>query len=420
MSKIFKVMSFTAVMTLLRMICGFIVTKFVAIYTGPTGVALIGQFQSFITLALGITNAPVSNGIIRYTSEHSDKGDEITSRWWRAGFYWSTALYVVLAPLGILYSKELSLLVLDEPRYNLFFIITILLLPISSFGTLLNSIVNGKQQYKAYIRVGMTSTVISTLIMLILLMNFGLQGALYAVSLQSMIVGVVVITMNLKQRWLRFSVFIGKIPSQQKHDMFSYLTMALTSAIVSPISIMIVRNIIAENSSWNEVGEWQAVWKISDVYLSVITLTLTTYYLPKLSAIKEASLVKKEIFKTLRIVIPVLVLISIFVFIFRDFIILLLYTKEFYGARDLFIFQLMGNVLKIASWLVAFPMITKGRTKLYISSEIIFTTSLVMFTYLLVSAYGIVGANMAYALNFLCYLIFVSMSLNRMVYGKSE
>lgn len=69
MSKLLKVIASTGILTLAKMAMGFAIAKVVAIYTGPAGMALLGQIQGFITSLTGIINAPVSNGIIRYTSE---------------------------------------------------------------------------------------------------------------------------------------------------------------------------------------------------------------------------------------------------------------------------------------------------------------------------------------------------------------
>jgi PST family polysaccharide transporter len=183
--------------------------------------------------------------------------------------------------------------------------------------------------------------------------------------------------------------------------------MALTSAIVAPIAMILIRKIIAADAGWDSVGHWQAVWKISDVYLSVITISLTTYYLPRLSAISNSKLIEREVIKTLMIVIPIVSFMALGIYFFRDLIITLLYTEDFKNARELFAIQLVGDVVKIVSWLIAFPMISKGRTKLYIFTEIIFSSTLVLWTFYFVKNYGVQGANMAYLTNFSIYLIFI-------------
>ena len=50
MSKIISVTAFTALLTFFKMLSGFAIAKVVAIYTGPTGMAMLGQVQSVICL----------------------------------------------------------------------------------------------------------------------------------------------------------------------------------------------------------------------------------------------------------------------------------------------------------------------------------------------------------------------------------
>ncbi len=40
-----------------------------------------------------------------------------------------------------------------------------------------------------------------------------------------------------------------------------------------------------------QAGQWQAVYKISEVYLGIITIALSTYFLPKLSTLKNTDLI---------------------------------------------------------------------------------------------------------------------------------
>lgn len=69
MKKFLQVTILSAIYTFIKMIAGFIIGKVVAIYTGPSGVAMLGQVQSLITIVAGTTSAPVSTGLVRYTAE---------------------------------------------------------------------------------------------------------------------------------------------------------------------------------------------------------------------------------------------------------------------------------------------------------------------------------------------------------------
>ncbi|WP_317630243.1 hypothetical protein [Shewanella sp. SM101] len=59
MKRLLKVTAMTGLLTLLRMTMGFVITEVVAIYTGPTGLAIQGQVQSIVGSLNVIINMPV-------------------------------------------------------------------------------------------------------------------------------------------------------------------------------------------------------------------------------------------------------------------------------------------------------------------------------------------------------------------------
>ena len=84
-----------------------------------------------------------------------------------------------------------------------------------------------------------------------------------------------------------------------------------------------------------------------------------------------------------------------------------MFNEKFREARELFGFQLIGDVLKISSWLYAYPMISRGATKWFVASEIFFAASLALLAAVLVPHYSTDGANIAYVINYSLYFIFV-------------
>ncbi len=189
--------------------------------------------------------------------------------------------------------------------------------------------------------------------------------------------------------------------------------MAITSALTVPVSLIMVRNILISQVGWDAAGQWQAVYKISEVYLGVITMTLGTYYLPRLSSLTGVDAIISEIYKTARVIIPIVAIMAFGVYLLRDVAISLLFTEAFRNARDLFAIQLTGDVIKIAAWLYAYPMLSRGTTKWYVSTEILFTVSFVVLAYLLVRGYGATGVNMAYTINYILYLFVMLVTIKR-------
>lgn len=413
MRKIFSVTIFTAILTLLRMLCGFAIAKIVAIYTGPAGMAMLGQIQSVITSLNGVVISPVGNGVVRYTAENVDHGYEACAKWWQASLQWAFGIFLLIAPLAIFFSEKLSLFLFDTNQYHWVLVLSTIVLPFSIINTAFISVINGQQLYKRYISVGFISIIVSTLVMVAMIYFYSLKGAMVAASLNSSLAGLVVLMMSWRQPWLKAKYWIGKTSREQRKAIGGYVIMAITSAITIPLGMVLVRKILVEYVGWEGAGHWQAVWKISEVYLAIITLALSTYYLPQLSKLKTPEEIKKEINQTLKIIFPIVAFLALCVYLLRDVAIFILFTDEFKSSRDLFSIQLIGDVIKIVAWLYAFPMIARGAVKWYVSTEIIFSASFVLLTLFLVPSYNIQGANIAYALNYTLYFLFMFFNVKR-------
>ncbi|MEI2602677.1 O-antigen translocase [Erwinia aphidicola] len=415
MKKMLSVSFFTALLTLLRIGAGFIVMKIVAVYTGPSGIALIGQVQNFATILNGAVSSPGSTAVVRYTAENADKGFEYCSPWWKASLRWILILLVPCAGLSIVFSAHISEILFERREFAWLVAIIGSLLPLSVIGTLVNSVINGQQQYRRYVALGMISVVVSTVIMLALVHFMGLNGAILAAGIQTALIGIIMLFSSIRQPWFKLKYWIGSVEREKKNAIAGYLTMTIVSVIAMPISIMALRWMIANQLGWAEAGQWQVVWKISEVYLSVITISLSTYYLPKLSSLINYDQIKKEINSTAFVVFPLVSILAICVYLSRDIVLSILFTSDFSSARNLFGIQLIGDVLKILSWLYAYPMISRGSTKWFISTEIFFSFSLIVLSWYLIRYFGLQGANYAYALNYLIYFIFVFLNLKRVV-----
>lgn len=411
MRRLLKVTAMSGLLTLLRMAMGFVVVKVVAIYTGPTGMAMLGQFQSIASSLNGLVSAPVGNGIVRFTAEIRE--NDACAPFWRASIQWLFIILAIIIPVGLYNSENISLWLFKNTNLSWLITITLSLLPLSAIGTLCNSVINGQQQYRRFVTLGFFSIIISSSMMIILIIHSDVHGALLAVALQSAVIGFLLLICNLNQPWCKLKYWWGSCELKHKKQIGGYVLMAITTAVTAPVSLIFVRNMLIEHAGWDAAGQWQAVWKISEVYLGVITVALGTYYLPKLSSLVGVDNIISEINKTAKLIIPLVVVMAFVIYFLRDVAISLLFTEEFRGARDLFLFQLFGDVLKMTAWLYAYPMFSRGATKWYVSNEVIFSISFVLLSYFFVQQYGLIGVAVAYMLNYLCCLIFILINVRR-------
>ncbi len=416
MKKLLTVTFFTGMLTFFKMISGFIISKIVAIYTGPSGIVLFGQIQSIVSALNGVINSPVGPGIVRFTAENHRKGLEHCYKWWIAALSWVCIISAIIIPLSITLSSHIAFWTLGSEKYSWVIILTACLLPLTAIGTFISSVINGFQNYKVYVLLGIISAFLSLIIMIALIVFGKINGALLAISVQNALIGGVMIIYASSQPWFNLRWLYGRVHKTYYKDIQRYIVMAITSAIVVPGSLIIVRNIIIHYVGWTEAGYWQAVWKISETYLAIITIALSTYYLPRLSSLSQKDDIIKEISSSLKIIIPLVMFFSMGIYLSRDFIISLLFTKEFLGARMLFQVQLIGDILKIASWLYAYVMISKGMTQLFVISEVLFSLLFISFSLVFIRCYGLIGVTYAYCLNYFIYLVFSVVVVKRAKY----
>lgn len=412
MKRLLKVASFTAMLTFTKMIFGFVIAKVISIYAGPTGLAMLGQYQSFINSIIGVVSSPVKTGVVRYTAEYYKEGDFTSCLpWWRASLHWGAGVLFLIVPLIFLFSSDISFWLFGNREYYWIIGVFGIFLPLAALASLINSVLNGLQDYKRFIKLGMLSVIISSILMIYLVYIDNVVGALVAASLQFSIMGIVLFLGVYKQKWFAFNCWFGRTTKENYLGLGKYVFMALVGSVAAPVSIIFVRKILIENVGWEDTGHWQAVWKISEVYLSVITVALGTYYLPKLASLKTFLEVKAEISKSVVIVLPIVTIMAIFIYVFRDFAISLLFSEQFGPARNLFLVQLFGDIIKIVSWMYAYPMLSSGSVKWFVSTEILFSVLLVLLTYFFVLNYGVEGANYAYCVNYIFYFLFVFSNL---------
>jgi len=395
------------------MAMGFVIAKVVAVYTGPTGMAMLGQVQSMVASLNGIVNAPVGSGIVRYTAEKQGEGFEACAPWWRASLQWVLIISTITIPAGLLLADHIAAWLFQDKTLAWIVMVTVAVLPLSAIGTLCNSVINGQQLYRRYVGLGMLSALISGAVMLIMIVQANIKGALLATAVQAALIGVIMLAANLRQPWLKLRYWWGTTDKEARKAIGGYMLMAITSALTVPTSLILVRNILIDQVGWEAAGQWQAVWKISEVYLGVITMALGTYYLPRLSSLVGVDAIVSEIHKTARIVLPIVAILALGVYLLRDVAIWLLFTKEFNAARDLFAVQLCGDVIKIASWLYAYPMLSRGATKWFILTEVVFSLSFAALTLLFVSYAGIKGVTVAYLVNYFVYFLIIFLNVKK-------
>jgi PST family polysaccharide transporter len=201
---------------------------------------------------------------------------------------------------------------------------------------------------------------------------------------------------------------MGSIDVQAAKNLGQYTTMALTSAICAPLTNILIRNYLGEELGWEAVGYWEAMWRLSAAYLIFASSTLSVYYLPRLSELKNPEDIKKEILQGYKLILPVAAIFGLIIYFTREIIIRILFTQEFSQMESLFRWQMIGDTLKIGSWILAFLMLGKSMVKAYVFSEILFSGIFYFLVLLCVKFFQLKGVALAHAINYFLYWIVVA------------
>ena len=395
------------VAVLIKTITLFVLNKILAVYLGPTGYAALGQFQNFIQMVTTFAGSAINTAVIKYTAEYHEDESKQRAIWKTAGsivFVFS----LMFAFLILIFQRQLSLYIFHTLEYQTVFVWFAVFLLFFNFNTLFLAILNGKKEILKLVLANIAGSLFALIVTSILAIKLHLYGALIALSIYQSIAFIVTLFLCYRADWFKFSSLFGKIDLEITKKFSSFIWMALVSAICVPLSQILIRAYLSQEFGLAYAGYWEAMIRLSTVYLMLVTTTLGVYYLPRLSELKMIDEIKKEVYLGYKFLFPLAVAGGVVIFVLRDWIIKVLFSPSFAPMQSLFFWQMMGDALKIGSWILAYLMLSKAMTKLYISTEIIFTLSLIALTYVCTQLFGFEGVSIAHFINYGMYWIVIS------------
>lgn len=396
---------YTAASTAARLLAGLVVIKLVAWFAGPEGVGKFGQFMSLMSLLAVLAGGGISAGIVKYVAEYRDDTARLT-RLLGAALWYALGASLLMGILTLVFSQSLAQWLLGDSRYaSLIRILAVAQMGIALANYVL-AVINGFMDVRRLAMVQVAGSVLNVAMVAWLSHWQHLYGALLALILGQTLW----LAVGLPAWWRSPYFQRGMLRLQFDRDMIGRLArfsmMTLTAALLSPLVNIAVRDHLASQFGWEQVGYWQAVSKVSDAYLLFITTAINVYYLPKLASIDDRASLVTELRNAYRFLLPLVVVLALAVFIARGWVTLLLFNEGFAPANALYGPQLVGDVIKIASFVLSYLMLAKAMTRLFVASECVFAASYLGLVYVFTAHFGLVGAMYAFTANYTLYFLF--------------
>lgn len=384
--------------------------KILAIYVGPSGYAALGQFQNAVQMITALASGAINTGVVKYTAEYHEDEAKQHAVWRTAGTI-SLVGSVVVAIGVIAFNRSLAAWFLKDESLGSVFVWFAATLVFFVFNTLLLAILNGKKEIQRYVIASIAGSLFALTVTTVMATQMGLYGALVALAIYQSLAFFITLTLTYKASWFKLRFIIGGIDGKSAKNLAKFTAMALTSAACVPLSHILIRNHLGETFGWEAAGYWEAMWRLSAAYLILVTTTLGVYYLPKLSELQNPADIRKEILQGYKIILPVAAACGLIIYLARNIIVRLLFTAEFSQMEVLFGWQMIGDTLKIGSWLLGYILIAKALMVLFVVSEVIFSFLFFFIIYLMTPRWGLEASSIAHAITYFIHFLFLVVSL---------
>jgi PST family polysaccharide transporter len=399
-----SVLNGLAVLT--RVITAMAVNKVLALFVGPAGYAVIGQFQNFVMMVTTVASGAIGTGVTKYTAEYGAQPERrlnVLRTAFMMSLIGSAASAVAIAVGG----RPLAAWLLHDANYASVFSWLAVSLVLLVMNGLMLAVLTGQKAIGSLVAANILGGLAGALVAIGLVMRLGLFGALLAQAASQAVAFGFTLWFFRRAAAIPWRELVGAIDPAVARSLGGFALMTLTSSIAVPLALLLIRDGLIDTLGLASAGIWQAVWRISDLHLMLLTNTLVAYFLPRFSEIASGPALRHEVMHAYRFVIPLVMASAATIFLLRSVLVPLMLTKAFLPVVNVLGWQLLGDVLKIASWVAAYALVSRAKTRTYIVLELVFAVVLVVSILAGARLDGLRGAALGYAVTYALYWIAV-------------
>ncbi len=411
----FKISLKNSYQVILRFFVGILNIKILSIWLGASGLALMGQFGNFVQIAVNFAGGGINQGVTKLSAVYSSSKNRSQIVLGNSLLI-SFSLGVIASLASFLLAEELSIFILSDVNYSVWFKAGGILFFSLSCNNVLIAYLNGKRKYKEFIRVNILSTLINVIISVPLIYFWRLDGAIFSQFISAVINLVIV---GLYCRLDIKNALRTASPSWYTiKRVLGFGLMLLFASSISPIVSIIIRRVIIHHYSLADAGLWEGISRISKTIFGLGVSTLSLYYIPMISNVLSGKLLHDKILDTIKMAMPIIFVIIFLIYIYRKIIVNALFTEEFYEMQEMFLFQNIGDFFRLFNWFFSVTLIIKEKITVYILSEIFMSVVYIALIYFLIPIIGVKNLTLPYMLNTVVYLFLSQYLYRKYVYIK--
>jgi len=404
--------------TAINLLIGLLRTKVTAVILGPSGIGIVGLYQSILNLVGAISSLGLNGSGVREVAEAYGTGDtELVGKvvrvlritCWATGFFG----WILAASLSL----PLSNWIFGSPAQAVPIAVLGAALLFTSISAGQTALLQGTRRIRDLAIINIASASASTVLSVIIYLWQGVLGILPVLILTALT------TMTISW-WFARKIHIPVCRALTIQKTWNHAKRLLSlgialmwSGILSTGSFLLISSHIVREFGLDGNGMYMAAWNLSGLFAGFILSAMGTDFLPRLTAVASdnqeiSRLVNEQTEIGMLLALPGIVA----TLIFAPLIIQLLYSPKFAPAAELLPWFVLGVFGRVVSWPMGFILVAKGAARWYAATETLAAAVHLLFVWLLTHFIGLKGVPIAF---FLLYVLF-SLSLNlltRKLYG---
>ncbi len=406
---VFKIGILNSFGILIRLFTGILSAKAIAVFIGPSGMALMGNFRNVMASIEGIASFGFPNGIVKYVSEYKEDHKKINSLFSTVLIFVS-AILIFAVLLFAFFSQWLNRYIFgDEFSFSFLFVVMAFAFPLQVLNGIFVAVLNGLGYFKKVIYLNIAGNVLGVTATVLLLLVAELRGALLGMVISPALL------FFLSWYWVKKEVKfeLKTVDKQWLYPLFSFSIMALFTTLCTPAVYFYVRRLIIQYCGLEQAGYWEAMQRLSGFYMLFISTLISIYFLPKLSACRSGNEAKQYIKIYQQFILPVFAIGIVVFYIFRNQITTLFLDRSFLPLSDYLFWQLIGDFLKAFALIYGIMFYSYRLVLPYLITESISFLLFYGLSFYWISSEGITGVTKAHSVVYLVYSIILLIYFSR-------
>lgn len=405
-SELINIGSINSASLLLKLVTAFLTSKLTALFLGVTGVSILGNWRNTAEVIQKLSTGSLQNGVVKYaaSAQHSTmQTRELQSTLFYVGCFLSVTVMIFTLFLASFISEY----VFRTPNYASIIRLLGILLPLYVLNIYLQSILKAYQAFKLVVKLHSIGHVFNLLVFSICIYLFGLEGALISVAVVPSLMGVFSFYIAYQSSIILYP------PKRSQFKLFflkgfrDYALMSLLSTLIFPFTYLSIRNLLSRELSLEASGYWEAMFRISTLYISFAISLINLVVLPKLASASSQYEFKRIVFQFYKQVLPFFIGGLVIVYVLKSFIVKLVFTEDFTPTTDLFLWQQVGDLFRVLALVMVAQFHAKKMLWHYIITDLVLAALLYLTTFLLLDRFGLKAAVIGHAITYITYFLII-------------